>query len=94
MRAHIAFSLVLAGAAAACGGSPSSPKTYPVQGQVLDVSPDHQQATVNAEEIKGFMAAMAMPYKVKDPQLLNGIAPGCTRFSWRTACGLRASSAR
>jgi protein SCO1/2 len=77
MRAHIAFSLVLAVAAAACGGgSPSSQKTYPVQGQVLEVSPDHQQATVNAEEIKGFMAAMAMPYKVKDPQLLNGIAPG------------------
>jgi len=75
MRAHIAFSLVLAVAAAACGGSPSQ-KTYPVQGQVLEVSPDHQQATVNAEEIKGFMAAMAMPYKVKDPQLLNGIAPG------------------
>jgi len=76
MRAHIAFSLVLAVAAASCGGSTSSQKTYPVQGQVLDVSPDHQQATVNAEEIKGFMAAMAMPYKVKDPQLLNGIGPG------------------
>ena len=76
MRAHIPFSLVLAVAAAACGGSPPSQKTYPVQGQVLEVSPDHQQATVNAEEIKGFMAAMAMPYKVKDPQLLNGIAPG------------------
>ena len=72
----MAFSLVLAVAAAACGGPPSSQKTYPVQGQVLEVSPDHQQATVNAEEIKGFMAAMAMPYKVKDPQLLNGIAPG------------------
>lgn len=72
----MAFSLVLAVAAAACGGSPSNQKTYPVQGQVLEVSPDHQQATVNAEEIKGFMSAMAMPYKVKDPQLLNGIAPG------------------
>src|SRR5256885_8060941 len=76
MRAHIAFSLVLAVAAAACGRSPSNQKTYPVQGQVLEVAQDHQQATVNAEEIKGFMAAMAMPYKVKDPQLLNGIVPG------------------
>jgi protein SCO1 len=76
MRAQIAFSLVLAMAATACGGSSSKQKTYPVQGQVLEVAPDHQETTVNAEEIKGFMVAMAMPYKVKDPQLLNGIAPG------------------
>ena len=62
--------------ATACGGSSSNPKTYPVEGQVLEIAPDHLEATVDAQEIKGFMMAMAMPYKVKDPQLLNGIAPG------------------
>src|ERR1041385_6949380 len=76
MRLQIAFSLFLALTAAACGGSASKQKTYPVQGQVLEVAPDHLEATVDAEEIKGFMMAMAMPYKVKDPQLLNGIVPG------------------
>src|SRR5438128_580415 len=76
MRVQIAFCLSVVLTAVACGGSPSTQRTYAVQGQVLAVAPDHQEATVNAEEIKGFMAAMAMPYKVKDPQLLSGIAPG------------------
>src|SRR5436305_12834797 len=76
MRAQIAFSLVLALSAAACGKPATTQKTYTVEGQVTAVSPDHQQATVKHEEIKGFMMAMTMPYTVKDPQLLNGIAPG------------------
>jgi protein SCO1/2 len=76
MRVQIAFSLLAAVTALACGGSPSNQKTYAVQGQVLEVSPDHQQATVKSEEIQGFMAAMTMPYKMKDAQVLNGIAPG------------------
>ena len=45
-------------------------------GQVLAVTPDHQQATIKHEDIKGFMAAMTMSYTMKDPQQLNGIAPG------------------
>jgi protein SCO1/2 len=76
MRGHIAFSLVLTFMAAGCGSKPSGQLTYKVEGQVLAVSPDHQQATIKHEEIKGFMMAMTMPYKVKDPQLLNGITPG------------------
>lgn len=76
MRAQIAFSLVLALTAAACASQPANQHTYTVQGQVLAVSPDRQLATVKHEEIKGFMMAMTMPYKVKDRQLLNGIAPG------------------
>jgi protein SCO1/2 len=75
MRSHIVFSIVAALAVAACGSSPA-PHTYTLQGQVLAVAPDHQQATIKHEEIRGFMAAMTMPYKVKDPQQLNGIAPG------------------
>ena len=59
-------------AAAACGGSPSRPSApITLQGQILSVAPDHQQATIKHEEIKGFMAAMTMPYKVKDPKLLE-----------------------
>jgi protein SCO1/2 len=72
----MALLFLVALVAAGCGQPPSNEKTYTVQGQVLAVSPDHQQATVKHEEIKGFMMAMTMAYKVKDPQLLNGIAPG------------------
>ncbi len=43
---------------------------------MLAVADNHQQATINHEEIKGFMAGMTMPYNVHDPKQLEGIAPG------------------
>jgi protein SCO1/2 len=61
---------------AGCRPSSSSERTYALQGQVLSVSPDHQQATIKHEEIKGLMPAMTMPYRMKDPRLLEGVAPG------------------
>lgn len=73
MRQHIVFSLCLALASGACG-SKSDERTYPLKGQVLSISGN--QANIKHEEIKGFMAAMTMPYKVSDPKLLEGIAPG------------------
>ena len=42
----------------------------------MSVAPDHKQATINHQEIKGFMAAMTMPYKVRDSKQLEGIAAG------------------
>lgn len=67
----IAVGLVLA-AASAC----SDERTYALHGQVLSVQPDRQQATIKHEEIKGLMPAMTMPYRMKNPKLLDGIAPG------------------
>jgi len=61
--------------AAGCGSS-SDQRTYTLQGQVLSVAPDRQRATIKHEEIKGLMPAMTMPYKVRNQQLLNGIAAG------------------
>jgi protein SCO1/2 len=74
MPRYIAILLAAALGAVACGSS--SQRTYTLQGQVLSVTPDHQQATIRHEEIKGLMPAMTMPYKVKDPQLLRQITPG------------------
>ena len=51
-------------------------RRYTLQGQVVSVAPNHQEATIKHEEIKGFMPAMTMPYKVKEPELLDLIAPG------------------
>lgn len=76
MRAHLACSIAVALTAAVACRSSSDQRTYTLQGQVLAVAPDHQQATIKHEEIKGLMAAMTMPYRVKDRQLLDGIAPG------------------
>jgi protein SCO1 len=75
MRAGVVFFLCLAVLAAACT-SKRDQREYTLQGQVLAVAPDRHQATINHEEIRGFMAAMTMPYSVHDPKQLEGIAPG------------------
>lgn len=75
MRAHFVVSMALASLVAACGSKPDQ-REYPLQGQVLSVAADRQQATINHEEIKGFMAAMTMPYKVREARQLEGVAPG------------------
>jgi protein SCO1 len=75
MRAQIGFSILLGLLAAGCGSS-STQRTYTVQGQILSVEPDHLAASIKHEEIQGLMAAMTMTYKVKDPKLYQGLAPG------------------
>lgn len=74
MRAVLVCCVCLAVFGSACRRSDQ--REYTLQGQVLSVAENRQQATINHEEIKGFMAAMTMPYNVRDPKLLEGIAPG------------------
>lgn len=50
--------------------------TYELQGQVLAVRPETNEILVKHDDIKGFMPAMTMPYKVKEPALLKDRAPG------------------
>ena len=80
MRANTFFSLVLAllsSASLACGGGGSSDRReFTLHGQILSVSVDHQEATITHEEIKGFMPAMTMPYKVRDPKEFEPLVPG------------------
>jgi len=57
-------------------GRPSDQRAYALQGQVLAVAPNRGEATIKHEDIKGFMPAMTMPYKVKEAKLLDNIAPG------------------
>jgi protein SCO1/2 len=61
-------------AAMACGRTES--REYTLQGQIISIAPDRTHADVKHEEIKGFMAAMTMPYKVEDAKELEGLAPG------------------
>jgi protein SCO1/2 len=75
MRAHIVFSIAVALAATACTAK-SDHRVYPLQGQVLTIQPEHKFAEIKHEEIKGFMPAMTMSYEVKNPKLLDGLAPG------------------
>jgi protein SCO1 len=75
MRCRVLVSFFLAVLAAGCA-STSDHREYALQGQVVAVADNHQQATINHEAIPGFMAAMTMPYNVRDPKQLDGIAPG------------------
>ena len=75
MRAFLVVCLGLAGLSAACAGK-ADQREFTLQGQIISVTPNRDQATVNHEEIKGFMPAMTMPYEVRDAQLLDGLAPG------------------
>ena len=61
-------------AAVACGASDA--REYTLQGQILTIAPDRMQADIKHEEIKGFMAAMTMPYKVRDAKEFADLKPG------------------
>jgi protein SCO1 len=51
-------------------------KKYPLQGEVISKDPATSEITVNHGDIPGFMSAMAMPYRVKDPAVIQEVEPG------------------
>jgi protein SCO1 len=71
---------MLTGAALACvllaTGCQPRTKRYTLRGQVLETNPAANQITVKHEDIPGFMPAMTMPYKVKDPSGMQDLQAG------------------
>jgi protein SCO1/2 len=51
-------------------------KKYPLQGEVVAKNPATSEITVKHGDIPGFMSAMAMPYRVKDPAVVQELQPG------------------
>ena len=49
---------------------------YAATGMVLEVDPAHRTFVASIDAIQGFMPAMTMPFQVKDPKELTGLAPG------------------
>jgi protein SCO1 len=60
---------------AACGEREPEPRRFEMQGQILSFRSD-TEVLVKHEDIKGFMPAMTMPYRVRDADLLRGKAAG------------------
>src|SRR5215470_5593896 len=60
----------------ACSKPEAPQQTYTLVGQVMAVDAPQKMVTVKHDEIKGFMGAMTMPYQVRDPKLLDGLAAG------------------
>ena len=51
-------------------------QTYSVKGVVKELKPDGRTVVIKHEEITNYMAAMTMPFEVKDPKELAGLQPG------------------
>jgi protein SCO1 len=54
----------------------SSYKVYKLRGKVVSTNAATGEVTIKHEAIPGFMEAMTMPYKVKDPNVLSELHPG------------------
>lgn len=65
-------------AAAACSAPPPPARVreFPLTGEVLAIKPDRSEVQVKHDEVKGFMDAMTMWFNVKEPKLLESLAPG------------------
>ena len=68
--------VLLLNVAVACSRDAHPAREYQLTGQILAIEPETQEVLVKHEDIKGFMPAMTMPYKVEDASLLNGKAAG------------------
>lgn len=54
----------------------STYKVYNLRGKVVGTNPSTGEVTLNHEAIPGFMDAMTMPYKLKDPSIVSELHPG------------------
>ena len=79
--------LVCLGTLTACGPSRSAKqaaakaddkgaKRYVLTGRVVSIEKPTQSMSVDGDAIPGFMAAMTMPYQVKDASVLGKLSPG------------------
>ncbi len=55
---------------------PASQETFIGEGKVIAVVPNTQQLVIDHDDIKGFMDAMTMGFKVESPALLEAVQPG------------------
>jgi len=87
MRSLLSCIIVAAVLISGCHGGPraasssagtTSYKTYKLRGKIVSIDVATSQITVNHEAIQGFMEAMTMPYRVKDPNILSDLHPGDT----------------
>jgi protein SCO1/2 len=71
------FVLLLCVLATACRSEPQvEGKRYDLKGTVVSVDKANRSATISHEEVKGFMEAMTMPFKLKDAWPLDVMKPG------------------
>jgi Cu/Ag efflux protein CusF len=60
----------------ACLAQSGAKKSYTFHGKVQTVDESSKSMKVDGEEVKGWMSAMTMDYKVDDPSVLKKVKPG------------------
>ena len=73
------FVLLLCALMMACQSKPAATvqgKRYDFKGTIVSVDKANQSATISHEEVKDFMDAMTMPFKLKDAWSLDVMKPG------------------
>jgi len=75
-RSVFAFTLSVLVAALCFAQTTENKKSYTFHGKVEAVDANDKSVKVNGEEVKGWMTAMTMDYKVDDPSVLKKVKPG------------------
>jgi protein SCO1/2 len=56
--------------------APTPEQTFIVNGLVRELEPDGKTVVIQHEAVSNYMAAMTMPFEVRDPKELRGLKPG------------------
>jgi protein SCO1/2 len=56
--------------------SEAGAKVYPVRGKIVTVDASRGEIVLDAAAIPGYMDAMTMPYKLKNPSIISELHPG------------------
>lgn len=80
----LAFALLLVAGCKSSGGSgaadtvasPGELKTFPIRGKIVSVDAAKGSVMLDHEAVAGFMDAMTMSYKLKDPGIVSELHPG------------------
>ena len=87
MRTLLASALIAAVALCGCRSNPqpgaqsssaSNLKVYHLRGKIVSTSPATGEVMIDGDAIPGFMDAMTMPYKLKNPGIMSDLHPGDT----------------
>jgi protein SCO1/2 len=65
-----------AGAPSGQPASDANAKHYAVRGKIVTVDASRHEIVLDAAAIPGFMEAMTMPYKLKNPSIISELHPG------------------
>jgi protein SCO1 len=73
---HTGLVLLMLSASQCGGAKPENQKRYPITGKVVALNKTEKTATINHDEITGYMQSMTMEFKVKNDSDLDKMKPG------------------